>query len=387
MHGIKTNVLTSAARPISPVASGVIGLVCTASAAAGAATAALDAAFPLNTPVLVTDVRRAIADAGTGGTLRPALEAIYDQASPFVVVVRVPIDNDDQDDAVIGSAGDYSGLHALLAAEAATGQRPRVIGAPGLDSEQVLAALIPVAKKLRGMVYAAAQGDTVAEAVAYRGDFSARELMLIWPNWTGDFAGDAVARVLGLRARIDEETGWHKTISNVEVLGVTGVSKSLFFDIQDPTTDVSALNDAQITTLVRSPAGGFIYWGNRTCAAEPLFSFESAVRTSQVLQDEIAAGLMWAADKPLTAFLVKDVIETINARLRTLVAQQRLIGGRAWFDPALNDAADLAAGKLVIDYEFTPAAPLEGLELNQRITDRYYADLSQQLGGLQSQGA
>ncbi|MFN3470508.1 MAG: phage tail sheath C-terminal domain-containing protein, partial [Novosphingobium sp.] len=95
----------------------------------------------------------------------------------------------------------------------------------------------------------------------------------------------------------------------------------------------------------------------------------------------------WAADKPLTAFLVKDVIETINARIRTLVAQQRLIGGRAWFDPALNDAADLAAGKLVIDYEFTPAAPLEGLELNQRITDRYYADLSQQLGGLQTQGA
>ncbi|MFN3552952.1 MAG: phage tail sheath subtilisin-like domain-containing protein, partial [Novosphingobium meiothermophilum] len=316
-----------------------------------------------------------------------ALEAIYDQASPFVVVVRVPIDNDDQDDAVIGSAGDYSGLHALLAAEAATGQRPRVIGAPGLDTEQVLAALIPVAKKLRGMVYAAAQGDTVAEAAAYRADFSARELMLIWPNWTGDFSGDAVARALGLRARIDEETGWHKTISNVEVLGVTGVSKSLFFDIQDPTTDVSALNDAQITTLVRSPAGGFIYWGNRTCAAEPLFSFESAVRTSQVLQDEIAAGLMWAADKPLTAFLVKDVIETINARLRALVAQQRLIGGRAWFDEALNDAADLAAGKLVIDYEFTPAAPLEGLELNQRITDRYYADLLQQLGGLQSQGA
>ncbi|MFN3470848.1 MAG: phage tail protein, partial [Novosphingobium sp.] len=148
MHGIKTNVLTTGTRPIAPIATGVIGLVCTASAAAGAATAALDAAFPVNTPVLVTDVRRAIADAGTGGTLRPALEAIYDQASPFVVVVRVPIDMDDQDDAVIGSAGDYSGLHALLAAEAATGHRPRVIGAPGLDSEQVLAALIPVAKKL-----------------------------------------------------------------------------------------------------------------------------------------------------------------------------------------------------------------------------------------------
>lgn len=379
MHGIKTNVLTEGTRTIAAVASGVIGLVCTATAAAGAATDALNAAFPLDTPVLVTDVRKAIGEAGSGGTLLPSLEAIYDQCSPIVIVVRVAVDAEDQDAAVIGSAGDYSGIYALLAAESVTGYRPRVIGAPALDTQAVTTALATVAGKLRAMVYAAAQGDTVAEAVTYRENFAARELMLLWPNWSNEFAGDAVARALGLRAKIDEETGWHKTISNVAVGGVTGVSQNLFFDIQDPTTDVAALNDAQITTLVRSPSGGFIYWGNRTTSDEPIFAFESAVRTSQILQDEIAAGLIWASDKPLTAFLVKDVLETINARIRTLVVQQRLIGGRAWFDPALNSQVDLAAGKLVIDYEFTPAAPLEGLELNQRITDKYYADLSAQL--------
>lgn len=381
MHGIQTSILTASTPAIVGRATAVIGLICTATAAAGAPTTELNAAFPLDTPVLITDVRAAIANAGTGGTLGPALAAIYDQCSPQVIVVRVAAEADpeDQDATTIGSAGDYSGVYALLAAESATGSRPRVIGAPGLDSLAVTTALATVAQKLRGMVYAAAHGDTVAQAVTYRASFSARELMLIWPNWTGSFAGDAVARALGLRAKIDEELGWHKTISNVAVAGVTGVSQNLFFDIQDPTTDVSALNDAEITALVRSPSGGFIYWGNRTTSSEPLFAFEAATRTSQVLQDEIAAGLIWAVDKPLTAFLVKDVIETINARLRTLVVQQRLIGGRAWFDPALNAQADLAAGKLVIDYEFTPAAPLEGLELNQRITDKYYADLAQQL--------
>lgn len=381
MHGIKTNVLIEGARTISALATGVIGLVCTATAAAGAPTTALNAAFPLDTPVLVTDVRAAIAEAGTGGTLGPALAAIYDQCSPIVVVVRVANEavQADQDDAVIGSAGDYSGLHALLAAESITGFRPRVIGAPGLDTQGVASALASVAQKLRAMVYARATGETKVEAIAYRANFSARELMLIWPNWTGAFSGDAVARALGLRAKIDEETGWQKTISNVGVNGVSGVSTPLFFDIQDPTTDVAALNDAEITALVRSPSGGFVYWGNRTTSSEPLFAFEAATRTSQILQDEIAAGLVWAVDKPLTAYLVKDVIETINARIRTLVVQGRLIGGRAWFDPALNSQVDLAGGKLVIDYEFTPAAPLEGLELNQRITDKYYADLSAQL--------
>lgn len=55
MHGIKVDKLTTAARPIVPTASAVIDLAATATAAAGAPAAALDAAFPLNIPVLVTD--------------------------------------------------------------------------------------------------------------------------------------------------------------------------------------------------------------------------------------------------------------------------------------------------------------------------------------------
>lgn len=372
LHGIKTNILTAGTRAIAALASGVIGILVTADDADAVA-------FPLDTPVLVTDLRAALAKAGTTGTMKAALEAIYDQASPILIVVRVAEDELDQDTVVIGDAGTYTGLYALLAAESVCGVRPRVLGAPGLDTQAVTTALVTVAQKLRGMIYAAGVGETIADVVLYRANFSARELMLIWPNWSNGFAGDAVARALGLRARIDEETGWHKSISNVAVNGVTGISKSLFFDIQDETTDVSTLNDAEVTALVRSPAGGFIYWGNRTCSDEPLFAFEPAVRTSQILQDEIAQGLVWASDKPLTKFLIKDVLETINARIRSLVIQGRLIGGKAWFDPALNADADLAAGKLVIDYEFTPAAPLEGLTLNQRITDKYYADLAAEL--------
>lgn len=375
MHGIKTNLLTTGTRAIAAVATAVIGLVCT-SADADAAT------FPLDTPVLVTDVRAAIAKAGVAGTLAKSLAAIADQASPVVVVVRVGTDADVADQnllAIGGTAGSsYTGAQALLMAEAVTGVKPRILAAPGLDTQPVATALVSIAKKLRGMVYAAAVGDDQAEAATYAENFGDRELMLIWPNFTGiegAWAGDAIARAAGLRAYIDETQGWHKTISNVPVQGVVGITKDVYFDITDQSTDAQLLNDANVTTLVRSQ--GFRFWGNRTCSSEPLFSFESAVRTSQVLQDEIADGLRWAIDKPLTKGLIRDVVETINARLRTLISQGRVIGAKAWFDPALNSAADLAAGKLVIDYDFTPAAPLEGLELNQRITDRYYADFTQ----------
>lgn len=381
MHGIKVNELTTGARPIVPIASAVIGLVATATAAAGAPAAALDAAFPLNTPVLVTDIRSAIGDAGTGGTLLPALEAIADQTSPILVVVRVAPGEDDAETTanVIGgnTGGVATGMQCLLDAQAQLGIRPRILGCPGLDDQEVTAEMAIIAKRLRAFVYFRAIGDEIADALTYREEFSARELMPIWPNFTNQFAGDAVARAMGLRAFIDETQGWHKTLSNVAVNGVTGIDKSVYFDLQDATTPAGVLNDGQITTIIRM--NGYRFWGNRTCSDEPEFAFESAVRTAQVLQDTIAEGIAWAVDKPMTRGLIKDIIETINAEFRSLKAQGRIIDGRAWFDPALNSQTDLAGGKLTIDYDFTPAAPAENIILNQRITDRYYAGFADQL--------
>lgn len=380
MHGIKVLEVTTGTRPIRAISTSIIGLVATAGAAVGAPTAALDAAFPLDTPVLVTDIRSAIRDAGTTGTLKAALEAIADQASPVVVVVRVGIttgevEDPTQDELVIGgsTAGSYTGMKALLAAQGQLGVRPRIIGAPGLDTEEVATELALIARQLRGMTYAMAIGDDVAEAVLYRDGFSARELMLLWPGFAAGGL-DTVARAMGLRARIDNEIGFFKTLSNIGVDGVTGLAKDIFFDINTENNDAALLNAADITTMIRQD--GYRFWGNRTTSDEPLFAFESATRTAQVIQDEIAAGLLWAIDKPLNAILIRDIVETVNARLRSLVAAGAMIGARCWYDPALNPAADLAAGKLVIDYDFTPVAPLESLTLNQRITDRYYANFA-----------
>ena len=373
-HGVKVNEPLNGARPIKGVATAIIGIVATAVAVGAPAIAALNAAFPLNKPVLVTDVRSAIGNAGTGGTLVKALTAIADQTSPIVIVVRVDAGANAAatETNVIGGnvAGVYTGLQALLAAETETGVRPRILGCPGLDTPLVTTAMVIVAKRLRGFAYASVPAADVAAAILYRGNYSARELMLIWPDFSGGFTGDAVARALGLRARIDEEIGWHKTLSNVAVDGVTGLTKNVFFDLTDSSNDAGLLNENDVTTLVRM--NGFRFWGSRTCSDEPLFQFESAVRTSQALQDSISYGIAWAVDKPITTGLIRDIIETINAEFRSLVAQGRVIGANAWFDPALNSATDLAGGKLTIDYDYTPCAPAEAITLNQRITDRYY---------------
>ncbi|WP_137681165.1 phage tail sheath subtilisin-like domain-containing protein [Aurantiacibacter suaedae] len=370
-HGITVNEISAGARPIADVATSVIGLVATASDADAAV-------FPLDTPVLLSDVSRAIGKAGSTGTLAKVLTAIADQASPPVIVVRVEegADADATDTNVIGTVtaeGTRTGLQALLDAESLLGLRPRIIGAPGHDSQAVTTKLAAIARELRAFAYAAAVGDTVAEVTGYRQNFAARELMLIWPEFS-DFPGSAVARAMGLRARIDTETGWHKSLSNVAIDGVTGIDRGISFSIlASETTDAGILNDAEVTTLAR--LDGFRFWGNRTCSDEPLFAFETAVRTAQVLQDTIAEGLTWAIDKPITKGLIRDILETINAKFRALLAQGRIIGAEAIFRDSDNPPADIAAGKLVFDYSFTPCAPAEAITLNQRITDSFYAQL------------
>lgn len=388
-HGIQINEPVDGVRPVLEKSTAVIGLVATATAAVGQPTTDLNALFPLNTPVLINDVRAAIAKAGNGGTLRQALDAIADQGSPMVIVVRVGIatgDEEDptQDELTAGSAvgGGYTGVHALLMAEGRTGVRPRILGAPGLDSQAVATELAGVAQKLRGFVYAHCRDEDGAicatrdDAVDYAENFGQREIMLLWPDFTG-WDGQAVAVAMGLRAKLDQQVGWHQSISNNSVNGVTGISKPVTFDIRSSATDAGILNQANITTLVRS--NGFKFWGNRGCSEEPMFAFEVATRSAQSIQDVIADAEAPFLGKPMTVGLVRDIIETANMRLATWTAQGRLMGGQCWYDPSLNPQDQLSGGGLAIDYDYGYVAPLEGLTLNQRVTGRYYLTFAQQL--------
>jgi phage tail sheath protein FI len=382
MHGIKVNILTTGARAIQPVSTAIIGMIATATAPVGAAADALNAAFPLNKPVLVTDIADAIGKSGTGGTLKPALEGIADQTTPIIVIIRIAEGADDEETeeniiGTIGVDGIATGMQALLDAEVQLGVRPRILGAPGLDTQAVTVALEVVAKKLRGFVYSAVPVETVAASLVYSAEFSAAEQMLIWPNFSSDFEGDAAARALGLRSRIDQEFGPHYALSNFAVNGVTGINKSVHFDLQDATTPVGLLNDGNITSIVRM--NGFRFWGVRTTSDLPQFVFEPVVRMNQFLQDTMANGLAWAIGKPATVALFRDIEETIDAELARLKARDWIIGGKSRIDPALNSPAQLAAGIGTVDYDVTFAAPLENLILNQRITDKYYSGFADQL--------
>ncbi|KAG0190628.1 hypothetical protein DFQ28_001743 [Apophysomyces sp. BC1034] len=382
-HGVRVLEIDGGTRPIRTVSTAVVGLVATAEDANATV-------FPLDTPVLITNVQQAVSQAGTGGTLARTLDAMAAQTQPVTIVVRVAegADEDATTTNVIGKVnanGHYTGMQALLAAQAKFGIKPRILGAPGLDTQAVATALGTLAQKLRGFAYVGAHGATTKEeATAYRKQFSQREMMVLWPdflawdtatNAPGTLAASAIA--LGLRAKIDETTGWHKTLSNVGINGVTGISRDVFWDLQDPATDAGYLNEQQVTTLIHQ--NGYRFWGSRTCCDDPLFAFEHTTRTAQVLADTMAEAHLLYVDKPLHPSLVRDLLESINAKFRELISHGYLLGGSAWYDESLNTPDALKAGKLAIDYDYTPVPPIENLMLRQRITDRYLADFASRI--------
>jgi phage tail sheath protein FI len=383
-HGITVTEIVEGARTLTAVSTSIIGLVATASDASAAV-------FPLDRPALVTDVETAIGSAGVEGTLAKALRAIADLTRPIIVVVRVEEGADAAETAsnVIGTTdanGQKTGMQALLAAQAQLGVKPKILGTPGLETQAVTTALTVVAQKLRGFAYARAIGENVAAVTAYRANFSARELMLLMPDFLAwDTTANAAvpryaaASAMGLRALIDTQTGPHKTLSNVVVSGVVGLTKDIHWDIEDASSEAGVLNASQVTALVRTDSG-YRFWGNRTTAEdESPFVFESTTRVAQLLADTIVNGMLWAMDKPLTPSLAKDIIETINGLFRQLKAGGVILGANAWYNEANNDVTALKAGKLRIEYDYTVPPPLEDLGFNQRITDSYFADFSAQL--------
>ena len=170
-HGISAQEVVQGILPMRNANVSVIGLVVTSTDA--------DAdMYPLDTPVLLTGITQDNIDkSGTTGTLRNCLQTIRDIHNPTLVILRV--------DAVF----DVDLLDILLTCPTRFGLMPKRLGAPEIDTPEVVLKLVSIAKDRRAIVYASprkADGSLItdnAEIVAYRDTFGDRELCLIDGEW------------------------------------------------------------------------------------------------------------------------------------------------------------------------------------------------------------
>jgi phage tail sheath protein FI len=134
LHGVEIVTVDGGPRPIQTVRSAIIGLI-------GTAPDADATKFPLDTPVLV-NTRGGYAGIGATGTLAKALAGIFDQFSPFVVVVRVEEGASASETLanVVGgvdvNTGARLGVQAFRDAQTVCGVTPMLLIAPGFTSDR-----------------------------------------------------------------------------------------------------------------------------------------------------------------------------------------------------------------------------------------------------------
>jgi len=390
LHGVEVLELDAGPRPIQTVRSAVIGVV-------GTAPKADPALFPLNTPVLIAGSRKEAAglysQAGADfGTLPDALDSIFDQAGAVVVVVRVEPGADEATTlakvkgGVNADTGNYEGVHALLGAESALGVVPRILIAPGFTHQRptnlanpVVSELVGIAQRMRSVIIADGPNTTDTAAIAYAGDFGSDRVYVVDPGVRKmsdsgaivDAWGSAVAA--GLIAKSDNERGFWWSPSNQNANGIVGTKRPVDFTLGDANCRANLLNEQGIATFIRQD--GYRLWGNRTLATDPKWQFLSVRRTADIINDSLLRAHLWAVDRGITKTYVQDVVEGVNAYLRTLVAMGAILGGKCWADPEMNTAANITQGKIYFDFDFTPPYPAEHVTFRSRMVNDYLSEI------------
>lgn len=330
-----------------------------------------DEPFPLNMPVAVVGTTL-LSRLGDNGTLKQALTDINDQRNALTVVVRVAQESEETKQ----RAAVLKGIGLLSSAKSVTTYQPRIVIAPGFSEDDAAGkALETVAGKLRAIAYVdCASGATLQEVVQRRQSYGARTELLRPRVQVSNADGQLVYRpysafAAGLRARIDYEKGWWWSKSNQEIYNILGVEQVDEFILGEENCDANLLNMQNVSTIIRR--AGFKHWGNRLCATDPQWRFESVRRTADVIEDSIQEAMLEYVDRPLDREKADDIIGTINAYMRQLVGLRAIFGGRAWLDEELNTAESMAAGVLYINYDFGPKSPTELISLRVRVNNNY----------------
>lgn len=376
-HGTRLSESAETPALVQVAQSAVVGLL-------GTAPDADAAVFPINTPVLLPGSSALAESLGATGTLADAVDDVFDQTSPYCIVIRVEegVDTDATITNLVGDSATMTGVHALKKAKALTGQTPRIIAVPGFTSDDsttanaVAAELVGILEELRAVAIIDGPDTSDANAIASAALYGSERLymvdpkVLVWDTDTGTpVARPASARVAGVQARVDAEQGFWWSLSNKVIQGVVGVNRAVSYGAQ-----ANNLNENMVGTIINNGAG-FITWGNRGLGSESLWAFLSVRRTADFINEALIDAYMEYVDKPFSTANIKFMVESGNTAMRSFKDLGAIIGGKVWIDPAKNEPADMAAGKITLSVKFEPPAPMEDIRFNAYREIEYYVDL------------
>ncbi|WP_282094307.1 phage tail sheath C-terminal domain-containing protein [Epibacterium ulvae] len=384
LHGVEVGTNDIGTRPIRGAKSSVIGLVGTAADA--------PLGFPRNEPVFLSGPRAAN-ELGDNGTLKDAYIAAA-QNGATEVVVSLAEEGANAAETQANIAGDITrgtGVFSLEAARSKLGMVPRILAAPGFTSNlpgsgvnPIVSNLLTVSDNTAAITLKDGTNTNETDAKADRQNYGSRRLYIIDPGVTAldpetatNVARPASGYIAGLIAKNDVEKGYWHFPSNTEIRGINGTARPVSWNLTSAATEANRMNEAEVSTIIRHK--GFRLWGNRGTSADAQWAFMSVVRTDDIVAQSIADAHLWAMDRPMSAQLVLDIMDGVNAFGQQLVQRGALLGFECYFDPELNTEETLKAGKLYLNYRMEPPAPLEHLIFLKERHGAYYDNLVQDI--------
>ena len=392
-HGVEVLEVETGPRVIQSPKSSVIGII-------GTAPEADESSFPYHKPVLLHGSLKEAAKLGEAGTLLACIQGIFAQIGAYVIVIRVPEGETEKETlynmigGVDAETGDYKGVYGFLSAGSYLQVIPRILIAPyythqrGKDSESseesihsdlgnpVLAALLPIAERLRAIVIAeGGPGTSDKEAIDASLDFADSRLFRVDP-WVINDKQEIVPPspyVAGLIAKSDVERGFWWSPSNQEIKGIIGISRPIDFALGDTECRANYLNANNIATIIRH--NGLRLWGNRTCSSDLKWAYLSVRRTADMINEAILKSHLWAVDRNITRTYLEEVTESVNSYLAHLKAKGAILGGRCYADPDLNSPEQIAQGVVYFNFDFTAPYPAERIVFKSHLIDGYIKEI------------
>lgn len=305
-----------------------------------------------------------------------------------VTVTRVDdeVPFEELQDAVIGSGDNHTGLHALLTAKNTVFVEPKIIVATGFTHQKpdvltrspIVAEIEIITRRLRAIAYIDCADTTSADAVAHKNDFGNNQRLIFLYPWVkvlipesnGQFGVRPMsARFAGMTAWMDNQHGFWNSPSNYPIMGISGLSRPVSFNVGDSECEANYLVSNNVSTMVNLE--GWVAWGNRTASG----MFINHRRIADMVNQSIMFHHLKYSDRNITPTRIQNILQGVGDYLSRLKQTEAIIGGSVWVDPTLNTGDVLSAGELIVDFDFTAPSPLEKLTFRSRLVGDYYDDI------------
>ncbi|MCG7551578.1 phage tail protein [Pseudoalteromonas sp. Of7M-16] len=347
--------------PMGPLGGIVLGLVGTAPDA--------DASLPKNSPIRIASFGDAAKLDTTGaerGTLWRTCYEIFRLVSVpiYAVIVDEGVDVGASTNNVVGGIDSATGQRTGIESLADCMETPTHICAPGFNTKPVADALAAMGKRLFAVPVGDGPNTNDQAAVDYSSSLGGEgtgygAFYLLDPQVSvysqaakGNVYFSAAAIALSCFARVN---AWESPAKGGMGALISGTSRNIDYSIMDKSTNGGLLNKHGVSYFARTSMGGFSLVGNRTVTGR----FVSQVGLEYAIIRKLAKTAQRAMARNLSKSFMDQEITKLNVWLKSLQADETIIGAQIYLHPTLNNVDNYRNGEWHIAIKYHGYAPNE----------------------------